>query len=369
MFKIGDRVKFLNDKGSGEIIAFAGKDMVSVMIEDGFAIPVKIADLVKSTSAGLTFEKIYGNDNTVSKKNVEQEEEEEEEEESLFLRNTKLQPPVKSVTPIAPPVTKEEMDEDISSATDKGKIYLGFMAQGENLVKANAIDCYLINDSIYRVFYAISKLEDGKLELIKAGQIETDIKISLTTIAKKSLQFAFTWQVDLIFFRKGLFEHQPPLNLELEIDPNDLLDSIKYISTDFFHEPAWLMPCENVDLAKHYAKITGKEPETKKNIVVKPAPKPVKTDMLEVDLHIEELIDNPAHLEAGEILNIQMARFETSLETAILHKLRKIVFIHGIGAGKLKYEIQQRLNKKYSHLRYQDASFKEYGYGATMVIL
>jgi dsDNA-specific endonuclease/ATPase MutS2 len=40
-----------------------------------------------------------------------------------------------------------------------------------------------------------------------------------------------------------------------------------------------------------------------------------------------------------------------------------------VGNGVLKQEITKKLKSKYSKFNFQDASFKEYGYGATMVIL
>jgi dsDNA-specific endonuclease/ATPase MutS2 len=80
-------------------------------------------------------------------------------------------------------------------------------------------------------------------------------------------------------------------------------------------------------------------------------------------------VDDESGLTDGEILEIQLRRFEMALETALNGNVRKIVFIHGVGQGKLKYEISKVLNKKYPDLKYQDASFKEYGYGATMVLL
>jgi dsDNA-specific endonuclease/ATPase MutS2 len=64
-----------------------------------------------------------------------------------------------------------------------------------------------------------------------------------------------------------------------------------------------------------------------------------------------------------------MSRFTTALEGAILAGTRRIVFIHGVGNGRLKHEILKTLNRKYPKLRYQDASFKKYGYGATLVML
>ncbi len=89
----------------------------------------------------------------------------------------------------------------------------------------------------------------------------------------------------------------------------------------------------------------------------------------EVDLHIQQIISDYESLTPGEILEAQMARFTTALEGAIRSNQKKIVFIHGRGEGKLKYEIRKKLESDYPGLTFQDASFKEYGYGATLVIL
>jgi len=89
----------------------------------------------------------------------------------------------------------------------------------------------------------------------------------------------------------------------------------------------------------------------------------------EVDLHIQHILSNHENFTAGEILEAQMARFTTALNGAIRNRQKKIVFIHGRGEGKLKYEIRKKLESDYPLLTFQDASFKEYGYGATMVII
>ena len=47
----------------------------------------------------------------------------------------------------------------------------------------------------------------------------------------------------------------------------------------------------------------------------------------------------------------------------------KIVFIHGNGDGVLRKSILQELKYKYKNYESQDASFREYGFGATMVII
>ena len=80
-------------------------------------------------------------------------------------------------------------------------------------------------------------------------------------------------------------------------------------------------------------------------------------------------MDHPESLEPAEALEIQKNRFITALEGGIRNGVKKMVFIHGVGDGKLKYEIRRIIDRQYPRLRYQDASFKEYGYGATLVLI
>ena len=88
-----------------------------------------------------------------------------------------------------------------------------------------------------------------------------------------------------------------------------------------------------------------------------------------VDLHIHHLVDNPGQFQSGELVEMQLAHFEMALQGAIKSGQWRIVFIHGAGSGMLKYRLRRILDEQYPKLRYQDASFREYGYGATMVIL
>ena len=57
-----------------------------------------------------------------------------------------------------------------------------------------------------------------------------------------------------------------------------------------------------------------------------------------------------------------MERYKTKRE-------QKIVFIHGKGDGVLRKALLDELKRKYSTCRYQDASFQEYGFGATLVTI
>ena len=91
--------------------------------------------------------------------------------------------------------------------------------------------------------------------------------------------------------------------------------------------------------------------------------------LLEVDLHIHELLDSTAGLSNADMLNYQLKRFREVLEENKRFKGKKIVFIHGKGEGVLRNAIINELRSKYKSYTYQDASFREYGFGATMVTI
>lgn len=89
-----------------------------------------------------------------------------------------------------------------------------------------------------------------------------------------------------------------------------------------------------------------------------------------VDLHAHEILESERGMSSGDILNYQLDCFIAAIDERVEKKIKcKIVFIHGVGSGKLKYEITKILRHRYPKLYYQDASFKEYGYGAIMVII
>jgi len=68
-----------------------------------------------------------------------------------------------------------------------------------------------------------------------------------------------------------------------------------------------------------------------------------------------------------EKLSLQLKVARKELETAIAKKHPKIIFIHGRGAGVLKSELKSLFDTY--NVDFQDASYIEYGQGATEVII
>ena len=108
------------------------------------------------------------------------------------------------------------------------------------------------------------------------------------------------------------------------------------------------------------------DPKRKKSTAVKSklrnAPK------MEVDLHINQLVKSTKGLENFDMLNLQLETAKRQLEFAIAKRIQKVVFIHGVGEGILKEELQY-LFKKYDGLKWYDADYQKYGLGATEVYI
>jgi hypothetical protein len=89
---------------------------------------------------------------------------------------------------------------------------------------------------------------------------------------------------------------------------------------------------------------------------------------MEVDLHIEKLVPSLKGLSTMDILNYQVDTARGQLEFALRKKIRRVVFIHGVGQGVLKEELRT-LFRRYEGLKVSDADPREYGMGATEVYI
>ncbi|MDW8333149.1 MAG: hypothetical protein RMM53_02915 [Bacteroidia bacterium] len=91
-----------------------------------------------------------------------------------------------------------------------------------------------------------------------------------------------------------------------------------------------------------------------------------------VDLHAEKLVDRPENFAKHELFEMQIQKFERTLNQAMARGLHKISFIHGIGAGTLKNEIHRillsyRQKNLIKHYYLDDRAFD--GRGTTTVVL
>jgi hypothetical protein len=165
------------------------------------------------------------------------------------------------------------------------------------------------------------------------------------------------------------------LTKTLKVNPVKFYKETAYTPNPYFSKRAIILEIKEKDLTAELEKLKAHDfsapsvMEESGDIPSPSAKKPVIPELREVDLHIQELVDSAAGLSNKEILDIQMERFRREMEDAIRGSIRRIVFIHGVGQGILKNELRRELERKYPKYDVQDASFREYGYGATMVII
>ena len=86
----------------------------------------------------------------------------------------------------------------------------------------------------------------------------------------------------------------------------------------------------------------------------------------EFDLHIEKLVKNFRGMSNYDILTLQTETAKRHLEFAIRNRIPKIVFIHGVGEGILKSELDF-LFGRYENISFHDANYQKYGSGATEI--
>lgn len=111
------------------------------------------------------------------------------------------------------------------------------------------------------------------------------------------------------------------------------------------------------------------EKETKKRkTTVKTKSKERYQPTMEVDLHIHQLVKSDKGLTSHDKKILQLDAAKHKLEFAMKKKIQKIVFIHGVGEGTLKLELEY-LFGRYNNVKFYDADYKKYGLGATEVYI
>lgn len=343
MIKIGDKVKFLNDVGGGVVTRFLNKNMVMVENYDGFEIPYPILQLLNTSDPELN----------IGSEKVER-------------------------TPVQQQITTTVKVEENKGVIIKGKdspdFYFCIVPTDSTNPIGGEIELYLVNDSNFTVLFHYSYFKNGVNKTIKHGTIHPNSKVELESLLQNDLSELPEFGFQIICFQKEENDWHEPIVKRFKVNPVKFYKETSFHPNPFFRKNALVLQISKNILTTEIDKLT--EDDFKKLVQEKeekPAPeKPVQKrteDIVEIDLHINELIDNPAGLSNAEILEIQKEKVESEMKLAIQTGVKKIVFIHGVGQGVLKQEVINLLKTKFKKYYFQDASFKEYGYGATMVIL
>ncbi len=89
---------------------------------------------------------------------------------------------------------------------------------------------------------------------------------------------------------------------------------------------------------------------------------------MEVDLHIHQLTNSTKGMTNHDMLTLQVDTARNKLEFAIRNRIQRVVFIHGVGEGVLRMELEY-LFGRYDNIKFYDANYQKYGLGATEIYI
>jgi hypothetical protein len=338
-FNIGDKVRFLNETGAGIVTKIINKNSVGVTIEDGFELPFLISELVG----------IYDN------KVVSVSEEKKVEEVSIVYQTN---------------LTNQ-------SENEKG-IYLALSPEKLNDIGNSDFNLWLINNTAYDIYYCASVSNGKNYQVFDKDELSSTNSRLIETIGKKKLDDFSVIKLDVLFFSKKPFDHQEPLSEIIKIKPARLFKQNAFVKNDFIPENALIMNVFDFKEDLYFEQPESQKADLSKLLFQKKSSgahskisKPHKINNpeyeMEIDLHIEELIDNYGGMSNAEIIQVQLRHFQRALDKAINERYRTLNVIHGVGNGRLKQEVRSIL--KSMNIRFHDASYSKYGFGATEVVI
>lgn len=390
--KIGDKVRFISEVGGGVVSGFQGKNIVLVQDEDGFDIPMAIDDVVvigeeDYNKAHLPYGKpepkkpdnrsvkaIMGDQSNAV------DNQDNEEDEVDFSKVT-----------FRAPVEERKGGNALSA-------YLAFVPIDIKEITHTRFECYFVNDSNYYIQYSYLAADGNSWTLRSQGEVEPNTKEYIEEFGREELNAFGHVAIQLFAYkREKPFVLKPVVDVQFRIDPVKFYKLHTFQENDFFEQPALLHTIiENdkvtrplvVDAKQLKAEMYHVEPSDNTKVAShqnngyvrryddgRKGGNPFITkrkgdeDVIVVDLHANALLDTTAGMSAGDILNYQLDVFRRTLKEHASKKGQRIVFVHGKGEGVLRRALINDLVYRFKHYTYQDASFQEYGYGATQVTI
>lgn len=373
-FKVGDKVSFLSEKRDGIVKKVLNNKMVIVEIEEGFEIPVIESELVSSNP--FNEKDISSSHNNSSNINEVDTIEDERFPDRFAL--------------IAPGNGEKK---------SRPGFYLAFIPENEEHMIEGNLAVYLINTSSFDALFtyhlkvnaSYKNAAEWKYICTDLDRIDESTAVLLSHITRSDFE---SWEYllfHIIFFKKGAETTQAPQSIELRIRPLRFYKEDNFVFFPEIGEKCFLFPFSDKEKQEpnEFAAREEWEDERWKNEKVqkpsglkivghisnlqKPSVFPEKhllePGIGEVDLHIEELIEDISKQKDQNLMSIQMGYFTKMLDCAIASKLKKVIFIHGVGNGMLKQEIINKLKSNYPDLSYSDASMLRYGKGATEILI
>ena len=391
--KIGDQVRFLSETGGGKVAGFQGKNIVLVEDEDGFEIPMQINDVV------VIGDEDYSTQHVVENKTQSKQKQDDEELDVRSIKNRLNSTQRYEIEEEDDPSVGYVPKVEERQGGDLLSVYMAFVPIDMHDMTNKRFETYIVNDCNYFIQYSYLTAEGASWSMRSVGEVEPNTKEFIEEFGRESLNEMTHACVQFIAYkREKNFMLKPSVDVQFRIDPVKFYKLHTFQENDFFETPALIYPIiENdvpirplvIDAKQLKSEMYGRSEEPKKASLTKtaarrddlvrrydksqsksrPVSQRLKDDKIIIDLHADALLETTVGMSAADILDYQLDVFRKTLEQYKSKKGQKLIFIHGKGEGVLRQSVIHELNYKYKQYPYQDASFQEYGYGATQVTI
>ncbi|WP_027450270.1 DUF2027 domain-containing protein [Xylanibacter brevis] len=351
--KIGDKVRFLSEIGGGKVAGFQGKNIVLVEDEDGFQVPMQMSEVV-----------VIGEENYDTSHVIEMKQQ----------TNNSVE---KEVEPADKPITFKAQPEERKGG-EALSAYLAFVPIDIKELTNTRFEAYFVNDSNYYMRFTYATAEGNSWKLRVTEEVEPNTKLFLEEFGREDLNDLERVAIQILPYKTTKhYLLKPSVDVQFRIDAVKFYKLHTFQNNAFFEQPALVYTIIKDD--KPVRPLVIDAQQLKANMYQKgdntPQARPEikkeykEGDPIVVDLHADALLETTNGMNATDILNYQLDVLRKTLKTYEKKKGTKIIFIHGKGEGVLRKAIINELQYKYKHYIYQDASFREYGYGATQVTI
>lgn len=354
--QVGDTVRFLNSTGGGVVRRIEGN--IAYVDEDGFETPTLLRECVVVATATPT-------------------------PRTAPVTPTKSSPAITPAasSPASAPAAQPDIIIEETPEGDKLNVVLAYEAANLKRLNDTTFDTYLVNDSNYYLYFTYMTRSDEAKEwtLRYAGMVEPNIQLFIEEIAGSDLPSMDRVAIQCIAYKEGKeFKLKSPVDIETPLDTTKFFKLHCFKPNPYFDNDVIALDLVKDDVPMRRMVIDSSHLEEgikAKKAVDRPTRRPVqkhqpkKPGLLEIDLHIDELVDSTAGLSPADMLNLQIDEFRKVMDANLKNKGLKIVFIHGKGEGVLRNALMKELNHRYKGHQVQDASFREYGFGATQVTI
>lgn len=299
--------------------------------------------------------------------------------------------PAESVPSPAVNPQREAVAEPVKEEPGNEKLNLMLAFEPVDIKQISTTDFYsiLVNDSNYFIDFLLltRRGEETEWTLRSHDVIEPNTLLDLDEVKRGDIAGYEHIAFQCMAYKQGkTFTLKRPVAMEFKPDLTKFFKLHCFKENRYFDVPVLAFELVKADLAANAPAPSNRndlqelrrkytEDRPKVRPINKRQPKTGHPNVrevdgiLEVDLHINELLDNTRGMSNADILNTQVDEFRRVMDAELKNKGRKIVFIHGKGEGILRNALMKELKHRYKGTDVQDASFRQYGFGATQVTI